>query len=101
MSKEQKNEGKQQYDNIDIIAGFVNRGQKQDGSAAAFFQVVCFALDVDGLPIKDGTWKDNDGNTHARHKVARVYRIAESSLMKMAAGETRRCRLYLRDKSLK
>lgn len=80
----------------DIVVGFVKRIKKADGSDGKLFQIFLYEIDDKKQPIVDGSWVDQKGEKHPKYKINGVLTVAESSLMKMAAGETKRCHIYLR-----
>lgn len=84
----------------DIIAGRFFRAKKNDGTPAKFFYIGIYELDAkSGEPIQTGTKKIGTGKEakeYPQFKIAKFYRIAESSMMKVATDEAGACNVYQR-----
>lgn len=80
----------------DYVHGRVFRGKKLDGSPAAFFDVLIYETDKDENPVQIGEVVLANKKKMPKYKIRRSYRIAESSLMKVAAGESKSCNVYYR-----
>lgn len=73
------------------------RGKKYNGEPAKFFNVMVYETNPKTEePIKESEITLDDGTKVPRYKVKRWYRIAESSLLKVAANEAKSCNLYFR-----
>lgn len=79
---------------IDFIQGTVFRGHKKDGTPAKFFTLALFEVDPKTeQPIVIGQ-KTIGKKQYDKHRIVRSFRIAESSLLKMASGESKSCNIY-------
>lgn len=96
----QKTEEKTQERPSDIVAGKVVNGKKwnletQKWEIANYSNVIIYQLDKDGKPIQDGTFKVGR-KEYPKYKIAAMYRIADSSMLKLKNKETKSCHVYLR-----
>lgn len=84
----------------DIVAGRFFRAKKNDGTPAKFFYIALYEVDAKtGQPIQNGVKKigtGKDAKEYPQFKIAKFYRIAESSMMKVATDEAGACNVYQR-----
>lgn len=81
----------------DVVVGKVMRGKKQDGSPAAYFDVLLYEVTKYGELTQIGETTIGEGKkavTIPKFKISAVVRIAESSLQKMASGQSKMCNVY-------
>lgn len=83
----------------DIIQGKVYRGKKWDPTTkkfvkARFFNVAIYVIDSTGQPVQIGTRELKNKEVVPVFQIAKVFRIAESSLLKVASDESNSCNLY-------
>lgn len=89
MSNEEAAKG---YD--DILAGKIVRGKRKDGSAGKYFKIMLFEIDPETMkPKVIGETKIGD-KTFPKHRILRSFRVAESSLLKVATDKQSSCNVY-------
>lgn len=84
-----------QTENKDLVVGKLLRGKRKDGSKAKYFTLMFFEIDEKGDLVTDGTVKVN-GKEYPKHKIVKSFRVAESSLLKVAADDQNSCNIYER-----
>lgn len=78
----------------DVLAGKFLRGKKKDGSAAKYFQLLIFEIDPKTMQPKVIGETEINGKKYPKHKIIRSFRIAESSILKVASDEQKSCNIY-------
>lgn len=81
--------------NKDLVVGKLLRGKKKNGDKAKYFSLMFFEVDEKGELVTDGTIKIN-GKEYPKHKIVKSFRVAESSLLKVAADDQKSCNIYER-----
>lgn len=91
----------------DHVQGKVYRGKKWDPKTQTFvdgkfFNLALYLIGEDQEPIITGTRtierKGKAPMTVPKYTLAKVFRIAESSLLKVAAGESKSCNIYFSER---
>lgn len=78
----------------DILAGKVTRGKKKDGGKAAYFSIMLFEIDPKTMQPKVIGEVEIKGKKYPKHRILRTFRVAESSLLKVANDDQKSCNLY-------
>lgn len=83
----------------DSVQGKVYRGKKWDVEKkkfveGKFFNLALFEIDASGQPIVVGKVTLKNGEEADKHRIVKVFRVAESSLLKVANGESKSCNIY-------
>lgn len=78
----------------DVLAGKFKRGIKKDGTDAKYFNVFVFEIDPKTMQPKVIGEIEIKGKKYPKHKIIRSFRIAEASILKVAAGEQTSCNVY-------
>lgn len=91
----------------DHVQGKVYRGKKWDAEGqkfvdGKFFNFALYIIGEDGEPVVYGekviSRKGKPDLKVPKYQLAKVFRVAESSLMKVAMGESKSCNVYFSER---
>lgn len=82
--------------NQDIAVGKCQRGTKKDKTPAKYFNIFIFELDPKTLKPKITGKVVRNGKEYDKHKIIRVFKIPESTLLKVATDKQKSCNIYWR-----